>query len=188
MGAPMELVDALDQTFDHAYKVIAGVQPGQYGDPTPCEEWNVQQLLTHVVGVVTMMGEATASGQAQRPAGSMALADDPAAQFRAAADAALAGWRKPGIMDEAINAGPGPMPGRALAGINLLDTATHSWDLARATGQSSELPPAVAEAALEASRQIVNDQLRPGRFASELDAPEGCTSTDRLVAFLGRQP
>ena len=184
----MELVDALDQTFDHAYKVIAGVQPAQYGDPTPCEEWNVQQLLTHVVGVVTMMGEATASGQAQRPAGSMALADDPAAQFRAAADAALAGWRKPGIMDETINAGPGPMPGRALAGINLLDTATHSWDLARATGQSSELPPAVAEAALEAGHQIVKAPIREGRFGPELEAPPGCGPTDRLVAYLGRQP
>src|SRR5207237_737395 len=153
------------------YKVIAGVQPAQYGDPTPCEEWNVQQLLTHIVAVTTVMGEATASGAAERRPDSVALGDDPGAQFRAAADAALAGWRKPGIMDETITAGPGPMLGRLLAGINLLDTATHSWDLARATGQSSELPPAVAEAALEASRQIVNDQLRPGRFASELDAP-----------------
>ena len=184
----MELVDALDQTFDHAYKVVAGVQPTQYGDPTPCDEWNVQQLLTHIVAVTTVMGEATAAGEASRRPNDVALAEDPTAQFRAAADAALAGWRKPGIMDETINAGPGPMPGRALAGINLLDTATHSWDLARATGQSSELPPAVAEAALEASHQIVNDQLRPGRFGPELDAPKDCGPTDRLVAFLGRTP
>ena len=184
----MQLVDALDQTFDHAHKVISGVRPEQYADPTPCEEWNVQQLLTHVVGVTTVMGEATAAGKADRRPDSVALSDDPAAQFRTAADAALAGWRKPGIMDETINAGPGHMPGRVLAGINLLDTATHSWDLARATGQSEDLPPAVAEAALEASHQIVDDQLRPGRFGPELDAPEGCTSTDRLVTFLGRQP
>jgi uncharacterized protein (TIGR03086 family) len=184
----MELVDALDQTFDHAYKVIGSVRPEQYDDPTPCEEWNVQQLLTHIVGVTTVMGETAATGKADRRADSVALADDPAAQFRAAADAALAGWRKPGIMDATINGGAGPMPGRVLAGINLLDTATHSWDLATATGQGTDLPPAVAEAALEASHQIVNDQLRPGRFAPELDAPEGCTSTDRLVAFLGRQP
>jgi uncharacterized protein (TIGR03086 family) len=184
----MELVDALDQTFDHAYKVIGSVRPEQYGDPTPCEEWNVQQLLTHVVGVTTVMGETAAAGKADRRADSVTLSDDPAAQFRAAADAALAGWRKPGIMDATMNAGPGPMPGRVLAGINLLDTATHSWDLARATGQGSDLPLAVAEAALEASHQIVNDQLRPGRFAAELDAPDGCTSTDRLVTFLGRQP
>jgi uncharacterized protein (TIGR03086 family) len=184
----MELVNALDQTFDHAYKVIGGVRPAQYNDPTPCEEWNVQQLLTHIVGVTTVMGETAASGKADRRADSVALGDDPAAQFRAAADAALAGWRKPGIMDETINGGPGPMPGRVLAGINLLDTATHSWDLATATGQSTALPPAVAEAALEASHQIVNDQLRSGRFVPEVQPPPDCGPTDRLVAFLGRQP
>jgi uncharacterized protein (TIGR03086 family) len=184
----MELVDALDQTFDHAHKVIGGVRPEQYNDPTPCEEWNVQQLLTHIVAVTTVMGETTASGKADRGADSVALGDDPAAQFRAAADAALAGWRKPGIMDETINGGPGPMPGRVLAGINLLDTATHSWDLATATGQSTELPPAVAEAALEASHQIIQAPIREGRFGPEVHPPADCGPTDRLVAFLGRQP
>src|SRR5437868_9360281 len=184
----MQLVDALDQTFDHAHKVISGVRPEQYADPTPCEEWNVQQLLTHVVGVTTVMGEAAAAGEADRRPDSVALGDDPAAQFRAAADAALSGWRKPGIMDATINAGPGPMPGRVLAGINLLDTATHSWDLARATGQSSELPRAVAEAALEAGHQIVRAPIREGRFGPEIEPHPGCGPTDRLVAFLGRQP
>jgi uncharacterized protein (TIGR03086 family) len=80
------------------------------------------------------------------------------------------------------------MPGRALASINLLDTATHTWDLATATGQPSALPDDVATAALEASRVIVDDELRPGRFGPEVPAPAGATPTEALVAFLGRTP
>jgi uncharacterized protein (TIGR03086 family) len=182
----MELVDALEQTFDHAHKVIAGVQPEQYGERTPCEEWAVRDLLTHMIGVTSGMAAATSGQSASRP-DTFELGDDPGVQFRAAADAALAGWRQPGIMDGTIDGPPGPMPGRVLAGINLLDTATHSWDLATAIGRSPELPPAVADAALEASRQIVNDELRPGRFGPPLEAPAGCSATDRLVAFLGRR-
>jgi uncharacterized protein (TIGR03086 family) len=90
------------------------------------------------------------------------------------------------VLDRVIDAGPGPMPGAALASINLLDTATHTWDLATATGQPAELPASVASAAMEASREVVTDQIRAGRFAAEQPAPAGASPTRQLVAFLGR--
>lgn len=74
------------------------------------------------------------------------LADDVATQFR-------------GGLDDEVNIGAGPMPVQAAVSINLLDTATHSRDLARATGQNEDLP-------------VGND----------------ATATAQLVAFLGRQP
>ena len=83
---------------------------------------------------------------------------------------------------------PGPMPGRLLAGINLLDTATHTWDLAVATGQPPELPEPVAVAALEASEEIVTAELRQGRFGPARAVPDGASPTDRLTAYLGRTP
>ncbi len=94
----------------------------------------------------------------------------------------------PGALDQIVDGGPGPMPGRVLAGINLLDTATHSWDLAMATGQPTELPDDVAEAALEAAHMIVSDELRAGRFGPEVTAPKSADATTQLVAFLGRTP
>ena len=92
------------------------------------------------------------------------------------------------VADRVIDAGPAPMPGHALAGINLLDTATHTWDLATATGQPAELPDLVATAALEASRVLVTPEIRRGRFGAEQPTPAHASTTDRLVAFLGRQP
>jgi uncharacterized protein (TIGR03086 family) len=180
----MELVDALDQTFAQAQRVIAGTDASRYADKTPCEEWTVQDLLAHMIGVVAGMADAANA----RPQAEFTLGTDPAAQFKAAAAAALEGWRAPGILDRIIEFGPGPMPGRVLAGINLLDTATHTWDLATATGQPADLPDDVAEAALDASASIVSAELRPGRFAAAIPTPDGASHTERLVAFLGRTP
>ena len=181
----MELIDALEQTFEHAHDVIGNVRADQYDDPTPCPDWTVRDLLGHTIGVVAGLG-AAASGTA--PTTEFALGTDPAAQFRDAAATALAAWRTPGVLDKIVDAGPGPMPGRVLAGINLLDTATHTWDIATATGQPAKLPDGIAEAALEASRATISAEIRPGRFGPELPAPTDAGPTEQLVAFLGRQP
>ncbi len=180
----MELIDALEQTFQHTDVVIGNVRPDQYDDPTPCSEWVVRDLLSHTIGVVSGLGAAAAGD----PPSEFALGTDPAAQFREAAAAALIAWRTPGVLDKIVDAGPGPMPGRVLAGINLLDTATHTWDIATATGQPAQLPAGVAEAALEAGRAIISPEIRPGRFGPEVSAPTTAGPTEQLVAFLGRQP
>ena len=180
----MDLIGSLDETFHHAHKVIGGVGADQYGDTTPCQEWTVRDLLEHMIGVVAGLGAAAAGSAPER----FELASDPADQFDTAATAALAAWRAPGVLDRIIDAGPGPMPGRVLAGINLLDTATHTWDLATATGQPAALPDDVAIAALEASMATIRPEIRKGRFGPEVAVPADADPTDRLVAFLGRTP
>jgi len=178
----MDVIDSLERTFAHAHTVIGGVRADQHGDKTPCDEWTVRDLLEHIIGVVAGLGTA-AAGQPPSP---FELAADPTAQFDEAAAAALAAWRTPGVLDRVIDAGPGPMPGRVLAGINLLDTATHTWDLATATGQPAELPEPVAVAAMEASHMIVSPEIRTGRFGPEQIVPNDASTTRQLVAFLGR--
>ena len=184
MDNATDIIGSLDETFHHAHKVIGGVSEDQYGATTPCQQWTVRDLLQHMIGVVAGLGAAVA-GSAREP---FELAADPAGQFDLAATAALAAWRAPGVLDQVIDAGPGPMPGRVLAGINLLDTATHTWDLAMATGQPAALPDGVAIAALEASVATISPEIRKGRFGPEVAVPADADPTDRLVAFLGRTP
>jgi len=179
----MDLLDALAQTFDHTHRVIGNVRADQWENPTPCPEWTVRDLLAHTIGVVATLG-AAASGTAPT---SFVLGVDPAAQFHEAATATLAAWRVPGVLDTVVPIAAGPMPGRAVAGINLLDTATHAWDIAVASGQPAQLPHDVAQAALAESRAIIAPETRVGRFAGEVAAPPGAGPTERLVAFLGRR-
>jgi len=180
----VEILEALDLTFQHAQHVIDNVRPDQLDNKTPCPEWTVRDLLTHQIGVVAGLGAAAAG----EPRPDFTLSADPAAQFADVSAATLKAWQAPGALDRMVDGGPGPMPGRVLAGINLLDTATHSWDLATATGQPAALPPGVAEAAVEASRAIVSPEIRVGRFGPEVAAPDGADATTQLVTFLGRKP
>jgi uncharacterized protein (TIGR03086 family) len=180
----MDLIDDLEQTFDHAHDVIGNVRADQYDAPTPCPDWAVRDLLGHMIGVVANLGAAASGTQPTE----FALGADPAAQFREAAGSALAAWRTPGVLDKVVDFGAGPMPGRAVAGINLLDTATHTWDVATSTGQPPTLPDRVAIAALEASRATISPEIRPGRFGAEVPAAPDAGPTEQLVAFLGRRP
>jgi hypothetical protein len=55
-GDPIAL---FEQASTHAARVMSGVSPAQLRDPTPCSEWDVQQLIDHMVG----WDLATATGQ-----------------------------------------------------------------------------------------------------------------------------
>ena len=79
--------------------------------------------------------------------------------------------------------------GHVALGMNLVDTLTHGWDIAIATGQNSELPPDAAAAALTSARVIVTEQFRAfAGFAPAAQTDEGASPTDQLIAFVGRKP
>lgn len=184
----MDLVAALDSAFDHTATVVAGVRPDQMDGPTPCTEWDVRALMAHTLGVVTNIGRGVEGQELLGDVNGLTLDGDAAAQFRTAAARTLAAWKQADLAAE-VNIGAGPMPGMAAASINLLDTATHSWDLARATGQPEELPGDLATQVLGASRQIVTPEIRQyAGFGDAVEVDADATPTQQLVAFLGRRP
>ena len=182
------MLDALSQTFDHTTKVIAGVGPDQLGASTPCREWTVRELLAHTTGVVINMGRGASRQPLLPDINAVELDGDLGTQFRTEADNTLAAWNDCDLDDE-VDIGAGPMPASAGLSINLLDTTTHSWDIARATGQSGELPEELAAFVLEITRNFVNDDIRSfAGFDPAVGVAEDSSATDKLVAFLGRQP
>ena len=184
----MDLIAALEQTYDHTHSIVTGVRQDQLDNPTPCTEWNVGALLSHAIGVVTNIGTALTSGSPADTPNTALLTSDPGGQFRSVADANLAAWREAGLEGE-TNIGAGPMPRQAAISINLLDTATHSWDLARATGQDDELPGDLAALILGICQGFVTDEIRSfAGFAPAVAVGADGSPTHQLVAFLGRQP
>src|SRR5258708_7879833 len=120
----MDLLDALSQTFDHATKVVTGVQDDQLDLSTPCQQWNVRALLSHTFGVVANIGRGAGGQELLADTNSFPLDADRGAQFRSEADCTLAAWKARGL-DGEVNIGAGPMPAQVGLSINLLDTATH---------------------------------------------------------------
>lgn len=185
---PMELLDPLAQAFDHTTKVLSGVDAEDLDNPTPCTEWDVRTLVGHVLGVVTNMGRGARGEAIPSDPAVTSLEADLAAQFRTVADATLAAWATRAA-DDTVNVGAGPMPVAAALSVNLIDTTTHSWDIARGTGQDAQIPDQVAATVLAVAQGFVTDEIRGfAGFGSPVAAGEGASPTDLLVAFLGRRP
>ncbi len=68
------------------------------------------------------------------------------------------------------------------------DAFAHAWDLAKATGQSTDLDPELASEALKAAKMGMSPAFRgPNRpFGEEQPCPPGRPAADQMAAFLGR--
>lgn len=184
----MKLPGLIDRAYEQGGEVVAGVQPDQLELPTPCDEWNVRQLLNHMVGGMHMfaMGARGDDPDMEAITGDM-LGDDPSSAFDDAARIANEAWRSEGALEREITIPVGAFPGSVAANICLFEAAVHAWDLATATGQPFHLDPDVASTCIEFTSGF-GEQQRQGPFGPAVVPAEDATDTERLVAWLGRRP
>ena len=172
--------------------LIDGVGPGEWNNPTPCPEWEVRDLVNHMVlghrlftGI--LRGEATVAPGALDPAAADLLSDDPAASYRAAAEGLLLAFGQPGVLEQDFHVPVGRVPGFAAVHLRAVEELAHGWDLAQATDQQPRFPDAVVERQLEFTRDKLAD-VPPDQspFAPPQPVPEHSPPLDRLAALLGR--
>lgn len=190
----MELYEAFDRAITSTAAIVKTVRPDQVGAPTPCTEWDVRDLLNHVIGTL-WLSEALFTDRAPRypmaPGGlpgTDLAGEDPAAAYTDASAAALTAASAGDTLTRVHTTPLGDMPGPALAGFTTLDMAVHGWDLAKATGQAAELDDTVAAHVLAFAEQAITPDLRAPRLGPAVPVPAGSPLTSRLVAFLGRRP
>jgi uncharacterized protein (TIGR03086 family) len=179
---------ALDQTE----LIIEKVQPGQLGDPTPCTDFDVRSLLSHMVGGLNRAAIFGEGGDGLAvPARADAVPDDgwPDA-FRQASVRAQAAWADDAKLDAMVNVPWGQVPGRGAVTGYVQEVLTHGWDLATATSQQTELDPELAEFALAFARRMLPAEPRGGQipFGPVVAAPDGDGPYARLAGWLGRRP
>ncbi len=179
-----------EQAIATAKSVLAGVKADQLGAATPCASWNVSEVLNHLVGEQFWFAN-VAKGE---PISDAKAPDFSAGDFKAAfaqgtADT-LAAFKADGAMAKTMHMPFGDMPGSAVAGMAAVDTFVHAWDLARATGQNTDLNPELAAGLLDSNRTSVPKEFRgadrAAPFGHEQKAPAGASKADELAAFLGR--
>jgi uncharacterized protein (TIGR03086 family) len=183
----------LATALDGAAGLVSGVRAEQWDLPTPCEDWSVRQLVNHLVGgnrlfTRVLSGEPLPPReQLGRRAHEDQLGDDPAEAFRTSADALLAAFRGPGVLERAHTVPVGTLPGPAAVHLRTVETLVHGWDLARATGQEPPFPDELVEPEIGFSEQLLG-RLPEGRqpFAPSQPARDGAPAIDRLAALLGR--
>ena len=180
--------EPLEKAIASTRAVLANVSPDQLGDQTPCASWKVSELINHIVGGQQFFESAV---EGRPPAGGDTdfSSGDFVAVFDESARRCVAAFQGEGVMGKTISLPFGDMPGAAFVGLASTDTFVHGWDLAKATGQSTDLDSDLAAALLAQSRQSISDAFRSPEgavFGLEQTAPDGATNADQLAAFLGR--
>ncbi len=180
----------LDRAIAAMSGVLANVKPEQLSLATPCESWDVKALINHAVGATHYFAVAGEGGE--MPAGEAPdfTEGDIKANFAAGAARAKAAFDAEGALQKMMVLPFGTMPGMAVMGLACTDIFTHAWDVAKATGQSTDLDPEFAAGLLAQSKAMIQPGFRGANgaapFCAEATAPQGASAADQLAAFLGR--
>ena len=177
----MDPLIACRRAEDAFASVLAKVRPDQAGAPTPCTEWPVRDVVAHVIAGNRWL----AGGQRpQVPGGIEGLIG----AYAASAEALYSVLAAPRGLERLYEFPFGPVPGAVAARMRARDALTHGWDLAKATGQVTDLDPELAADLLDVSRQQITAEHRGQgrRFAAEQPCDPGRPAADQLAAFLGR--
>lgn len=156
---------------------------------TPCDGWNVQALISHVV-----LGDAAIPllFAGEPLPGTMTidtsiLGPNPVATWRGTALAAIDAFRAPDAMTAVVQHPIGERLGSVVARFRMVDQLAHAWDLATAIGVEVDVPEALADAALDFLYPMM-DQLQESQvFAAPIAPPDGSSAVVRFLGLLGRK-
>jgi uncharacterized protein (TIGR03086 family) len=173
-----------ERATTHAATVMAGVAVGQLHDPTPCADWDVQQLIDHMFAGTDYLRAALA-GEAPVAQSGRGVKD-----YSRGLDELRIGLRSPGGLERMCMSPLGfewPVA-QAVAG-TFMDALVHTWDLATATGQDTSLDPELVEACIAMFLPEMPEHGRAsGLVGPAVDVPADASAQDRLLAAMGRRP
>jgi uncharacterized protein (TIGR03086 family) len=185
----MNLPQIHERALHATGKVVDGVTADQLELPTPCDGWNVRELLNHIVSGNYWAAE-LANGKMIADVGDRldgdTLGADPQAAYRASAGLAAAAFDAPGAMDAPCAVSYGPVPGSVYCGHRILDVAIHGWDLAKATGQESPLDAELVDDLAAILAPQIDMLEGSGMFGTRVEVPADADAQTRLLAQLGR--
>ncbi|HXW43369.1 MAG TPA: TIGR03086 family metal-binding protein [Streptosporangiaceae bacterium] len=185
---------ALDAVGKRNVELVAQVKPEQWGDPTPCAEWNVRTLVGHLIagryvyrGFLEGVPVAELRAILQRQG--EAVGDDAAAACERAVRSIGEAFAVPGALERTVHHTVGDMPGSELLVQLVADCVVHTWDLATAIGADPGLDEELIELACEfyAPRMQKEAIYAYGWFKPPATPlPEGATPLQRLIHLVGR--
>ena len=173
-----------------------GARVGQIGDDqwegdTPDTEWNVRDLVSHVLSenlwAPPLFAGSTIGEVGDRFDGDV-LGTDPHGSWRAASVDALEAADEPGAMDRTVHLSFGDFPGREYLGQLTADHTIHAWDLARSIDADDRLDPELVEFVYNFMAPQAEQWAAAGVFAPQVDLPADADPQSKLLALSGRTP
>jgi uncharacterized protein (TIGR03086 family) len=183
----MDPIERIERATAVANDKVRGVRADDLGKPTPCPEFDLRGLLNHMIGGLGMLTTAAGGGKAAIPEGDQ-FGANPGEDYERRRGELLQALGGPGVLDRNWEMPFGSMPGAMMANIAFMEHLTHAWDVAKASGQDSTLPGDLVEECMAVVTPMDAMLRIPGVCGPAVPVPADASTTDKLVAFLGRQP
>jgi uncharacterized protein (TIGR03086 family) len=187
--SPMDLLQQHGQAMEEFDRRVRAVPDDRWHDPTPCEEWDVRDLVNHLVSeqlwAPHLLAGETLEEVGDRYEGDV-LGDDPVATWERASRQAREAFLRPGALDGTVHTSMGELPASEYTQQMTIDLAIHGWDLARAVGAEERLDRQLVQELFEVWEPRQPLLASSGVFAPPVDVPEDADVQVRLLAVLGR--
>ncbi len=181
----------LESALDQCAEVIGAIPANQAEWATPCPDWNVQDLLHHLVVQDLHKYTIMARGHNVDPlAADATVGADWSTRFSDGATLLMRAWLTADLSAQVALPGGGEAPLRSRIGLQIAEFTVHAWDLVRATGVPIVLDPALAEQSLAWSQRMVKPEHRSVErgIGAEVRVPLTSDSYARLAGWFGRSP
>lgn len=180
----------LAQVTSQVRELIENTSAEQFELPTPCEEYNVRELLDHLVLV---MNRLAVIGSGEHFSNAMpedfVLESGHGEAFVNGAHGVMESWGDAAKLEQMFEVPWGELPGVAVVSFYTAELATHGWDLATATGRELSISDDVLGAALFAAKSVPEegreDPFIP--FAEAIDPGEDAPALLQIAGWFGRK-
>lgn len=172
-------------------RILEQVPRDRWHAPTPCTEWDAQQVANHIIGENLWAAELLQGktiGEVGTALDGDLTGDDPAAAYRLSADAARQALAAPGAMEATCHLSFGDYLGADYSGQLFMDMLIHGWDIATGTGQQIRLDPDLVSTCLPIAEELTSKFRAAGVFGDDLPVPDDADQQTRLLALVGRRP
>jgi len=186
----MDLIEQHRRSLDLWRQTVESVGPDAWDGPTPCSEWNVRDLVNHVVGEDRWTGPLM-EGRTIADVGDALDGDllgfDPKASALQAADEAESVVAERLPADPVVHLSYGDEKAAEYVAQLVADHLIHSWDLAAAVGWDRELDPGLVDEVARWWADREHLYRSGGMVADRPDVPAD-SPQDRLLVAGGRDP
>jgi uncharacterized protein (TIGR03086 family) len=168
---------------------VQAVGDDQWELPSPCSDWNVRQLVNHLVyenrWTVPLMGGSTIAEVGDRYEGDL-LGDHPKAAWEESSQEAVGSVQADGALDRIVDLSSGPTPAREYVSQLFADHLIHAWDLARAIGADERLDPELVDACASWFASMEDLYRSIGAIGERPEVRPGADPQTTLLAAFGR--
>jgi len=187
----MDLFETLDRSRAEFRRVLAGVGGEHWGLATPCEDWDVRELVNHVLGgnvryTMLLHGATPEAVNATRSVDH--IGSDALSSMDASAGEVVGAFKEPDALERTVHHPAGDRSGLDLLWLRVAEWTIHAWDLARAIGGDERLDPELVDSLLRRLSEHGTGLETGGYFTAPGDVPGDVDTQARLLLMVGRRP